>query len=58
MQPQEGAADRLQAAREAAGLSEAEIGERMGLGLAWYRDLQQDDTELTGNISLGHLNRI
>jgi transcriptional regulator with XRE-family HTH domain len=42
-------------ARERAGLSEEEMGERVGIGVASYRDLESDDTEVFMCLSLAHL---
>ena len=45
-------------AREAAGFSKAELGERLGPGLEWYNELEHDDAAAFTNLSLAHLSQL
>jgi transcriptional regulator with XRE-family HTH domain len=52
---EQGAPDRIRQARERLGLSMAQVAERLGRSLAWYRDVESYPDELFSNVSLAHL---
>jgi hypothetical protein len=48
------ASNRLREARLKVGLTPEAVGEKVGLGVNWYRDLEGHDGDLSCNISLAH----
>ena len=50
--------DRIRAARERAGMTEKEVAARASLPVAWYRDLENDPSEIWSNVSLDSLYRL
>jgi len=47
--------ERIQEARERAGLTAQEVASAAGLSVNWYLDVEHDDGEVTSNLSLAHL---
>ena len=52
--PFRNASNRLREARPKTGLTPEAVGEKVGLGVNWYRDLEGHDSDLSCNISLAH----
>ena len=52
---EQSAPERIRHARERLGLSTAQVAERLGPPLAWYRDVESYPEEVFSNVSLAHL---
>jgi transcriptional regulator with XRE-family HTH domain len=47
--------ENIRLARIRAGLEPEDVARAIGLNVPWYRDVEGDDDEVTGNVSLGTL---
>jgi transcriptional regulator with XRE-family HTH domain len=52
---EQAAPERIRQARERLGLSIAQVAERLGRPLAWYRDIESYPEEVFSDLSLAHL---